>query len=327
MTQRTEGPLVSIVTPVLNRASSIRACLASVASQTYHPMEHLIVDGGSSDGTLEIVREFESDVPRRWVSEPDEGMYDAINKGLRLAKGTILGYVNSDDAYLPWSVEVAVEQLEKGPDLLFGDLGVLHDETTTTSFYIQFYPDFDLAHYTHVATIGQPTVFWRRSLMERIGLFDDSYRLIGDCEYWLRAAVAGANVEHVDEVLAVQTEHSETLRARYAPALTDEFTRLRARYAVHSDPPGWPLLQRLKKSLVWRQRQLQFRRALRRSRPDRWPRFIDFLRRRSIQIDHRAMTMFMLPERFRPARSPWGDMHEFARRLMDEIGAPADSPY
>ena len=101
-------------------------------------------------------------------------MYDAVNKGMALAQGDVLAYLNSDDLYLPWSVEVAVGALHPGIDLVYGDLGILMAEANgrPSAFPIQFYPDFDLRHYSFVATIGQPTVFWRRSLTERIGLFD-----------------------------------------------------------------------------------------------------------------------------------------------------------
>ena len=323
MSTLTAQPLVSIVTPVLNRVSTIRACLFSVASQTYPSIEHIVVDGGSSDGTLELLQAFETDRPWRWFSERDDGMYDAINKGLRSARGEIVCYLNSDDLYFPWSVDTAVKRIRRGADLVYGDLAVLERDPDPTGFYIQFYPDFDLGYYTHTATIGQPTAFWRRSLTEEIGYFDTSYRLIGDCEYWLRAGAAGARIEHIAEVLAVQIEHPTTLRATQGDRLRAEFVRLRSRYATVAGPPRWTRWQRLKRSLVWRRHQLELRAAIRRERPDRWPRFASFIQRRQIHVDDTALLAFMLPERFRPTRSAWGSPVELERKLMEEIGVGA----
>ena len=101
-------------------------------------------------------------------------MYDAINKGISLAHGDVLAYLNSDDFYLPWSVDVAVRALQSGVDLVYGDLGIMSADANgrPDMFSIQFYPDFDLRYYTFVGVLGQPTVFWRRSLTEKIGLFD-----------------------------------------------------------------------------------------------------------------------------------------------------------
>ncbi len=93
------SPLVSIITPVLNRRAFIRQCLMSVAKQTHPRIEHIVIDGGSTDGTLDVLRSFQRTHPIKWISGPDEGMYDAINKGMELANGDILAYLNSDDLY------------------------------------------------------------------------------------------------------------------------------------------------------------------------------------------------------------------------------------
>jgi glycosyltransferase involved in cell wall biosynthesis len=319
MTPMADRPLVTVITPVLNRASTITACLTSVSGQTYPHIEHVVVDGGSADGTVDVLRQWPGPRPMRWLSERDEGMYDAINTGLRMADGQVLCYLNSDDLYLPWSVEIAVEALSRGADLVFGDLAVLTRGAAAVEFFVQFYPGFDLPYYTHVASLGQPTVFWRRSLFDQIGGFDTSYRLIGDCEYWIRAGLANAQIEHVDEVLAVQVEHAATLRATQSDNLQREFARLRSEYAERIRPPLWPRWRRLRGSVTWRRRQLEFRAALRREVPDRWPRFVGFFRRRDVMVDDAALAFAMLPRRFR-RRSPWGPPSELDRKLMQEIG-------
>jgi Glycosyl transferase family 2 len=122
-------PLVSIITPVLNRVETMGVCLASVTRQTYRPIEHIVVDGGSTDGTLDLLREYRAPHLFHWVSEPDNGMYEAINKGIAISRGEVLAYLNSDDLYLPWSVEVAVRALQQpGIELVYGDLGILRGE-------------------------------------------------------------------------------------------------------------------------------------------------------------------------------------------------------
>ena len=318
---QSQPPLVSVVTPVKNRARTIRGCLASVASQLYPAVEHIVVDGASTDGTLEVIKEAAVDHPIRWISEADSGMYEAINKGLSMARGEILCYLNSDDLYLPWSVHVAVETLRRGVDLVYGDLGVLKlsaDDPST--FYVQFYRDFDLVYFTHTATIGQPTVFWKRSLTERIGPLSLRYRLIADCEYWLRAATNGARIQHVNEVLAVQMEHATTLRALHRDRLREEFQDLRAEYGTRVQAPRWPAYQRVRRGLAYRRSRLAFWVAARRPGTQKWKHFLEFLRRREIPIDQSAMLMSLLPERVRPAGRAWGDPREVERQIMAEIG-------
>src|SRR5919106_3974396 len=135
-------PLVSIVTPVLNRVSTVGHALASVSAQTYPDIEHIVVDGGSTDGTVEILEGFGSPFDFHWVSEADGGMYEAINKGFRLARGQMLAYINSDDLYLPWSVEVAVSHLSTTrADLVYGDMGMLR---RARNFRPKFYRPFDI---------------------------------------------------------------------------------------------------------------------------------------------------------------------------------------
>ena len=131
-----EETLVSIVTPTLNRADSIGDVLASVAAQTHGSIEHIIVDGGSTDGTVEVVERFSRTAryPIRWISEPDTGMYDAINKGLRMARGDVVAYLNSDDLYFPWSVETAVRTLQEGCDFVFGDVAISRRPTSLWVF-------------------------------------------------------------------------------------------------------------------------------------------------------------------------------------------------
>jgi glycosyltransferase involved in cell wall biosynthesis len=314
-------PLVSIITPVLNRVETMRACLASVANQTYRPIEQIVVDGGSIDGTLELISAYRASHDFRWISEPDNGMYDAINKGVSIAQGEVLAYLNSDDLYFPWSVDVAVRALQRPAiELIYGDIGVLHAEHNgrSGSFYIQFYPDFHLRHYTFVGTMGQPAVFWRRSLTRRIGLFDTRYRLIGDCEYWLRAAVNGAKPKHIPEVMALQVEHGSTLRATQSFKLREEFDTLRRSMMAVVAPPTSLQLERVKSSVAWRIRQLEFFFAMKAQYPHKWQHWVQTLHAHGVEVSLRDLRV-LAPSRWRGGASLFADNG----RLDDVLGRNA----
>lgn len=315
-----ERPLVSIVTPVLNRVETIDTCLASVTGQTYPQIEHIVVDGGSTDGTLERVSAYRPWHRFRWISERDSGMYEAINKGISLAQGQVLAYLNSDDLYLPWSVDVAVRALQSGIDLIYGDLGILRAHTIGKSgaFHIQFYPEFDLRYYTYVGSIGQPTVFWRQSLTERIGPFDTEYRLVGDCEYWLRAALRGASLRHIPELMAVQVEHGSTLRVTQPIRLREEFGELRRAMRRAIDPPSSLRWEWLKGSAGWRARQIEFFYAMKARHPKKWPHFVRELHAHGVDVRARDLRV-LAPARWRGNAS----LFEYSPRTYEVLDGRA----
>jgi glycosyltransferase involved in cell wall biosynthesis len=293
-------PLVSVITPVLNRVETIDLCLRSVANQRYPNIEHIVVDGGSTDGTLEAIQRCAEQTSIRWVSGRDGGMYEAINKGLELARGSVLAYLNSDDLYLPWSVEVAVGALvRENADLVFGDLAVLVKGRGRDALYVQFYPEFDLRHYTFHGTMAQPTVFWTSKLGERLGGFDASYKLLGDCDHWLRAAEAEATLLHIPEVLAVQVEHANTLRELNREALRSEFERLRAEHRELAGAPRSAFVAGARRRLEWRVKQAQLLFASKRDHPLRWSEFIGLMREADLSVDPRYLFWHLIP---RPAR-------------------------
>ena len=221
-------PLVSIVTPTLNQGRFIEATIRSIKAQTYTNFEHIVVDGGSTDQTLEILRRHESTYPMRWVSEPDRGMYDAVNKGMRLATGEILAYLNSDDLYFPWTLAAAVEGLQRHSDAgaVYGD-SIKIDLASGVQHALFGLP----LSRTVVARAGpwaglivQPTVFWRRSTMAAVGPLDDRLRYVGDREFILRIAAAFA-LRRVDEFLAVEQQHDRTLTRSQGRQLEEEDDR------------------------------------------------------------------------------------------------------
>src|SRR5660397_164663 len=135
--RRMHEPLVSVITPTYQRCSALSHCLDSVAAQTYKNIEHIVIDGGSTDGTIQLLKRRTHDYRLTWTSEPDQGMYEAINKGLNRSSGEVLCYLNSDDLLFPWSLAVVVAALKEA-DLVYGDLLLLRtDRTSGSAFLLQ----------------------------------------------------------------------------------------------------------------------------------------------------------------------------------------------
>ena len=222
-------PLVSIVTPTRNQASFLPETIDSVRGQTYGRIEHIVVDGASTDETVDILKRYGSDYNLRWISEPDGGMYEALNKGLRMATGDLIGYLNSDDMLLPWAADTIVRAALAHPDcgLLFGDAARRYDELGEFDLLLNAPYRFPLISRT--GSLVQPAVFWRRSLWTRLGDFDQSLRLSADLDYWLRANAA-TRVLQVEEVLCIERAHASGQTARLRQGLRDEATAVRGRF-------------------------------------------------------------------------------------------------
>lgn len=194
---------ISIITVTYNAASTIVDTLESVSNQTHPDVEHIVVDGASTDGTLRLV-ESQGRHVAKFVSEPDHGIYDAMNKGLRLATGRIIGFLNADDTYADNRVleRVANTMGDSGLDAIFGDV----------EFYRSGRPDSPVRRYRskrfrpeRIAwgwMPAHPTLFLRREVYERVGLFRTDYRIAGDFEFIARAFKAGTiRFRYLPEVL------------------------------------------------------------------------------------------------------------------------------
>jgi glycosyltransferase involved in cell wall biosynthesis len=178
-------PSISIVTPSFNQGRFIEETIRSVLLQGYPNLEYIVVDGGSTDNTLEILNKYDGFIT--WISEPDDGQTDAINKGLKLATGEIVAYLNSDDVYEPEAF-LKVAQLfcqEKKISMVYGD--IIHIDEG--SHFIEIYRPgtIRLEEYLGCGVyLPQPTVFFRKRVMEEIGFFDKSLNLAMDFDYWMR---------------------------------------------------------------------------------------------------------------------------------------------
>ena len=180
--------LVSIVTPSFNQDRYIEETIRSVLAQDYPDIEYLIVDGGSTDNTVNIIRKYE-DKLAAWVSEPDRGQTDAINKGFACAKGDILAWINSDDTYEPGAVSAAVKYLQEHPDtgMVYGDCNYIDESGDVIGKFNAAQTDYRLLRrgYTH---IPQQTMFFRASLWKQIGPLDPSFYFAMDYDLWTRIA-------------------------------------------------------------------------------------------------------------------------------------------
>ncbi len=207
-------PLVSVVVPCLNRAHFLGPTLESILQQDYPRIECIVVDGGSSDGTIEVLERYADRL--RWVSEPDEGHADAINKGWGMSSGTILAWLNADDVWdVPKAVGRAVAYLKENPgvDVVYGDCGSIDEAGDPVGMTYLHEWDLEYAVVNCDHCIPQPAAFIRRSILERVGWLDPAFISKKDHELWLRIGMIG-RIEHLPTVLAQERNQPGYLSER-----------------------------------------------------------------------------------------------------------------
>lgn len=227
----------SLVTPSLNQAAFLRAAIDSVRRQQGVELGHGVRDGGSTDGSLEILRGFGPSL--RWQSGPDGGQVEAINAGLQETDGEICGFLNSDDVLAEHALSRVASVFAENPgvDVVYGDAWFID----AAGRRIRPYPTmpFDFQILVQHCFICQPAAFWRRSVHQRWGWFDPAYDTTFDYEFWIRLATQGARFFHLPEVLAESREHPETKTQRQRQRIFREIRRMELKHLGYCGRNWW----------------------------------------------------------------------------------------
>lgn len=231
-------PLVSIVTPSFNQAHFLEVTIRSVLEQDYPRIEYMVVDGASTDGSVEIIRKYaeilvseglpsdrRKHIVSWWVSEKDSGQAEAINKGLARASGEIIAWLNSDDFYLPGAVTAAVKAFEAHPQagLVYGDTVAVDEKGEVIHF--PRYAQWSLQDLLTFHILGQPAVFMRREVLLKAGLLDPSFHFLLDHHLWIRMA-ALAPMVYVPERWAAGRFHESAKNVAQAAKFGEEAFRI-----------------------------------------------------------------------------------------------------
>ncbi len=204
---------ITVVTPSYNQGSYIRRTIESVLSQEIEGLEYIVMDGGSTDETVSILKEYGDSII--WKSEKDKGQTDAVNKGIRAAHGDIIGWLNSDDIYYPGAIGKVLDVFQRHPEInvVYGNANHIREDD---SFIEEYYTeDFDYERLKDVCFICQPSLFFRKKLVDIYGYLDDKLQYCMDYDYWLRLG-KGEKFYRLNELIAGSRlyDDNKTLGAR-----------------------------------------------------------------------------------------------------------------
>ncbi len=206
-----EDPLISIITPSFNQGEYIEETILSVISQDYNNIEYIIIDGGSSDESVDIIRKYENRVSY-WHSCPDKGQAHAINQGFKMANGDILAWLNADDLYLPGTLKLIAEEFKNCPktDFIYGDCVFVDEEGS----FIRYFTECEDYNPKRLLNFGnyimQPTTFFSRNKLAEVGYLDESLIYTMDWDLWCCFAKKKAHTKYLSRVLAANRVYSGT---------------------------------------------------------------------------------------------------------------------
>ncbi|MCL4528957.1 MAG: glycosyltransferase [Chloroflexi bacterium] len=216
--------LVSIVTPSFNQSAYLEQTIRSVLEQDYRELEYLVVDGGSTDSSLDIIKKYSNRLAW-WTSEKDRGQADAVNKGLARAHGEIVAWLNSDDYYLPGAVSAAVKAFEIHPDAVMVYGNMLAVDGSGRTINVLKYGPLSLEDLLCFQIIGQPAVFMRRAAFEKAGGLDTAFHFMLDHQLWIKLAQQG-RIVHADQTWAAARFHPQAKNRAQAPGFGREAFRI-----------------------------------------------------------------------------------------------------
>lgn len=219
-------PKISVVTPSYNQTSFIERTILSVLNQKYPNLEYIIIDGGSTDGSVDIIKRY-SQFLSYWVSEPDQGQADAINKGFLRSSGEILAWLNSDDMYLPGALHRAAAAFAREPkaSIIYGDYIKVDENDKCIALRRQPSFSYNICFFGYL-TVMQPAAFFRRQTVFDVGLLDTSFHCIMDYDLIVKLARRG-KVIHIPGYLAAFRLHPESKSVTIRPRFREESRRMR----------------------------------------------------------------------------------------------------
>ena len=224
----TDQPLVSIVTPSFNQALYLESAMQSVFQQEYPKIEYIVIDGGSTDGSVEVIKRHSNKLAH-FVSEPDRGQTDAINKGFAHATGKYLAWLNADDRLLPNAVPEAVDFLETHPDvgMVYGDADYIDSRGSLVGRFPADQTDYAALRRGYVH-IPQQAAFWRHDLWKQVGPLDPSFTFAMDYDLWVRLAKL-SRLEYLPRLWAQFRLHTDSKTLRNDRIAWDEMLKVHFR--------------------------------------------------------------------------------------------------
>jgi glycosyltransferase involved in cell wall biosynthesis len=230
-------PLVTIVTPSYNQGNFIERTIQSVLDQDYKNIEYIVIDGGSTDNTIDILTKYGNRI--KWISEPDNGQADAINKGFKLANGEIIAWLNSDDLYYTYTVREAVKYFEINDTMMvYGD-GYEIDEYDNIKNKFYATQNYDLWKLIYVWDyILQPTVFIKKEVLNEVGYLDTSLNWCMDWDLWIRIGKKH-HIEYINLILAKSRVYSSTKTSTGGLERFKEIVKVMRQHGELKYPPGY----------------------------------------------------------------------------------------